>query len=95
MNDELFEWDDANIAHIAEHDVIPEEAEDVILGEPLDLGSEVVDGEERWSYVGETSQGRILRIVITLRGERMRVITAFEAPRYWKAFYLEQKAGLQ
>ena len=91
MNDELFDWDDANIDHIAEHDVEPEEAEEVILGDPLDAGFEVVDGEDRWSYVGETSEGRILRVAITLRGERMRVVTAYDAPTYWRTLYLEQQ----
>lgn len=37
MNDDLFDWDDANILHLAEHDVQPDEAEEVILGDPLDL----------------------------------------------------------
>jgi len=95
MNEELFEWDDGNIDHIAVHDVEPEEAEEVILGDPLDTGFDVVDGEERWSYIGETNDGRILRITITLRGKRMRVVTAFEPEKYWKVFYLEEKEGQQ
>jgi uncharacterized DUF497 family protein len=95
MNEDLFNWDDANIDHIAEHDVEPEEAEDVILGDPLDIGFDVVDGEERWSYIGETTDGRILRITITLRGKRMRVVTAFEPEKHWNVFYLEEKEGLQ
>jgi uncharacterized DUF497 family protein len=87
-----FDWDNANIAHIAAHDVTPEEAEEVILGSPLDIGFDVVDGEERWSYLGETNDGRILRVAITLRKKRMRVVTAFEPERHWKVFYLEEKA---
>ena len=89
-----FEWDSANVAHIAEHGVKPEEAEEVLLGDPIDFGFEVIDGEERWGYIGETNEGRILRVVITLRGERMRVVTAFEPEKHWIVFYLEQKAGL-
>ncbi|HZB87501.1 MAG TPA: BrnT family toxin [Terracidiphilus sp.] len=95
MNGELFDWDHANISHIAEHGVEPEEAEEVVLSDPLDVGLEVVNGEERWSYVGETSEGRFLRVVIALRGEHMRVVTAFEPSVYWKVFYFEQKGGLQ
>jgi hypothetical protein len=95
MNGELFDWDSANIGHIAEHDVEPDEAEQAILGEPLDVGYDVVNGEERWSYLGETNEGRILRVVITLRGEQIRVLTAFDASRYQKNFYVEQKAGLR
>jgi uncharacterized protein len=93
MEDSIFDWDNANIAHIAEHDVTPEEVEAVILGDPLDAGFEVVEGEERWSYLGETAEGRILRVVITLRGERMRVVTAFEPEKHWKVLYLEVKAA--
>ena len=66
----LFDWDDANIRHVAEHDVTPEEAEEVILGDPLMLGFDVVDGEDRWAHIGETNEGRILRVVITIRGRR-------------------------
>jgi uncharacterized DUF497 family protein len=95
MDDELFDWGDANILHLAEHDVTPEEAEEVILGDPLDIALEVIDGEERSSHLGETNEGRILQVVITFRGQRMRVVTAFEPDKQWKIFYLEQKAGLQ
>ncbi len=93
MNDELFDWDDANILHLAEHDVMPEEVEELILGEAIDAGFEVVDGEDRWAYIGETSSGRILRVVITLRGGRMRAVTGFEPERHWKLFYVEQRGG--
>ena len=95
MDHLLFDWDDANIGHIAEHEVEPEEAEEVVLGDSLDVGFDVVNGEERWSYLGETSGSRILRVVITMRGERIRVLTAFEPLKYQKNFYLEWKARLQ
>jgi hypothetical protein len=94
MNYALFDWDSANINHIVEHDVSPEEAEEAILNDPLDVGYDVVNGEERWSYLGETNEGMILRVVITMRGSRIRVLTAFEPSRYQQNFYLERKAGL-
>jgi hypothetical protein len=95
MDNSIFDWDSENVGHIAKHDVAPEEVEEVILGDPLDIGFDVVNGEERWSYLGETDDGRILWITITLRGKRMRVVTAFEPEKHWKAFYLEEMAGLQ
>jgi uncharacterized DUF497 family protein len=94
MSKPEFDWDNANITHIAEHNVIPQEAEEVLLGDPIDLGFEVNNGEDRWGYIGETNEGRILRVVITLREEGMRVVTAFEPEKHWIVFYLEQKAGL-
>jgi hypothetical protein len=38
VNDELFDWDDANINHIAEHGVSPDEAEEVIRRDTLEMG---------------------------------------------------------
>ena len=92
MNDSLFDWDSANIGHIAEHDVTPEEAEEVILGNPLEIGFDIsADGEHRWSYVGETGRGQVLQVVVTRRGEKIRIVTAFEPTRRDKLFYLKTK----
>ena len=33
-----FEWDEANIGHLARHSVLSEEAEQVILNDPVDAG---------------------------------------------------------
>ncbi len=96
MDDELFEWDDANILHLAEHDVSPEEAEEVILGDPFEMDYDKSElGEDRWSYLGETSQGKILQVVITMRGGRVRATTAFEPIRRFKQLYLAFKAEQQ
>ena len=91
-----FDWDNANVSHIAKHDVIPQEAEEVLCSDPLEMGFEVTEqGEERWSYLGETALSRLLYLVITLRGERIRVVTAFDAEKQEKQFYLKTKAGMQ
>lgn len=63
----MFDWDEANIAHIAEHDVLPHEAEEVIDNQPLYLDHSVEDGEERYREMGETLTGRVLVVVSTLR----------------------------
>jgi len=95
MDDEIFDWDEANILHLAEHDVAPEEAEEVLLGDPVEMGYDKSDlGEDRWSYLGETLQGRILQVVITPRGERSRVVTAFEPIKRFKQLYWKSKAEL-
>jgi len=52
-----FDWDEANIGHLARHSVLPEEAEQVILNDPVDLGMEIVEGEERYLSLGATVQG--------------------------------------
>jgi uncharacterized protein len=94
MDNLNFDWDDANISHIAEHDVTREEAEEALTGDPLEMNFEVgEDGEQRWSYLGETARSRLLYLVITLRGEKIRVVTA--PPKQDKQFYLKTKARLQ
>jgi len=72
---ELFDWDDANIAHIAEHDVLPTEAEEVIANKPVDVGYQTRNGEERLMQIGETLAGRMLVVVTTPRKGLLRVVT--------------------
>jgi uncharacterized DUF497 family protein len=95
MEEIKFDWDEGNTGHIAAHKVSQTEAEEVLVDDPLEMDFEITEeGEERWSYLGETARGRLLYIVITLRTEKVRVITAFDAPMRDKLFYLETKAGL-
>jgi uncharacterized DUF497 family protein len=86
-----FEWDNANISHVAEHDVEPEEAEQVILNRPVDLKSELHNGEERVPHIGETDAGRILVVVTTLVGEKVRVVTAWPANKNYRRYFLSMK----
>jgi uncharacterized DUF497 family protein len=92
-SDLAFEWDDANRDHIARHQVSPEEAEQVIDNDPLDLESEVVDGEQRFSSIGRTDHGRFLLVVTTLRHSRIRVVTAFPAPKGLVNLYVAYKGA--
>jgi len=89
----MFVWDDANLRHIAEHEVSSDEAEKVILNDPIDLGFEITNGEERFSQVGETFSGRVLLVVTRWRGDKIRVVTAYPAPKPLRMFYLNQKRG--
>jgi uncharacterized DUF497 family protein len=88
-----FDWDHANIGHIAIHQISPEEAEEVLLNDPLDVQFDPdANDEERWTYLGETNKGRIVNVVITLRDEKIRVVTAYEAEKADKQLYLQTKA---
>jgi uncharacterized DUF497 family protein len=90
----MFDGDRHNIAHIARHDVTPEEAEQVLLNNQSELGFQAEEsGEERIPFIGETITGRILRVVVTVRGERLRVVTAFESRKRNKQDYLAIRAG--
>ena len=68
-----FEWDDANIDHLAEHGVEPEEAEEVFADHPIIQRSR--DG--RFIAWGQTWAGRYLMVVFGRKpGHVVRVVTA-------------------
>ena len=69
-----FDWDEANI----------------ILHDPVDLGLEIVEGEERYLNLDATVQGRVL-VVTTWREDRVRVVTAFEAINRLIQFYYQER----
>jgi len=72
--------------------VLPQEAEQVILNDPLDFGLEIVEGEERYLNLGATVHGRVLLVVTTWREERVRVVTAFEPiKRLIQLYYKERE----
>jgi uncharacterized protein len=84
-----FDWDDKNRKHIAKHRVTPAEAEQAVLNDPIDLTLQVSDGEERIVQIGVTDKGRILLVVTTWRKEKIRVVTAYPAPKQLREFYLQ------
>jgi len=90
-----FDWDEANIIHIAAHDVSPQEAEEAYLSDPLYLDYDIEDGEVRHREIGETRVGRILVIVSTMRGDLVRIVTAYPAERPLRLAYLAFKESEQ
>ena len=86
-----FDWDDANVGHVAGHSVTPEEVEQVFANDPMDLDADVVDGEERYTGVGHTKRLRVLVLVWTMRGDATRPITAFDASERLAARYLTER----
>ena len=87
----MFLWDSANISHLAQHDVSPEEAEQVVTNNPVDLERQFRNGEIRIPHLGETATGRILVVIVTVREDLLRVVTAFPANRTLRKLYLTQK----
>ena len=88
----MFDWDDANIEHIQDHRIEPDEAEEALL-DPFSLGIATYNarGERRQGALGLTTIGRIRVVFVTLRHERPRVVTARDATRTEKRRY--QKRG--
>ena len=93
-----FDWDAANLDHIARHNVTREETEQAILGDPLDIEMQIAEdgsGEERLQHLGETAQGRI-PATDEQHGatEKVRVISAWDAPKALKLYYLAEMRRL-
>ena len=86
-----FDWDKANLSHIAAHGITPEEAEQVIFNRPIDLGTHLRDGEDRTAQLGETSAGKILHLISTMRETKIRIITAWPAKERSRRYFLSLK----
>lgn len=92
MADLTFDWDEENIAHLARHRIAPSEVEELFRNGPAIRGHEVIDGENRWTSVGATSSLRVLVLVFTVRNERIRAITGWDADRRTKKDFFAQTA---
>lgn len=74
-----FDWDAHNVGHIGRHGISPAEAEEVILGAPMEQGAEMRGGERRETFLGARAAGRLLMVVVTARKDKIRVVTAYPA----------------
>jgi uncharacterized protein len=85
-------WDTWNIAHIARHDVIPDEVEDVCHGQPVT--SETYKGRIR--VVGPTRSHRMLTVILAPTDEPgvYYPVTARPADRKERRSY-EQQRGMR
>ncbi|OGD92850.1 hypothetical protein A2697_05235 [Candidatus Curtissbacteria bacterium RIFCSPHIGHO2_01_FULL_41_44] len=73
-----FEWDEANIAHIARHNVTPEEAEQVFFDTDNALDEDIRHStiEKRFIIIGKTQNRRLLYQIFTRRGDKIRIISS-------------------
>jgi uncharacterized DUF497 family protein len=79
------------IGHLALRQILPLEAEQVILNRPIDLESELRNGENRVAQIGETEAGRVLIVISTMRTKKIRVVTAWPAKERLRRYFLSQK----
>jgi len=74
----MFEWDRNNLRKILAHGIKREEAEEAPRNEAIPIYQQDVAGEDRFVYYGETDAGRLLAVIFTERGDRIRVVTAYD-----------------
>jgi uncharacterized protein len=88
----MFEWDRNNLRKIRTHRIKREEAEQVLLNDPIPIYEQDVEGERRFVYYGETNAGRLLAVIVTERGESIRVVTAYDLDAGQRREYLKRRA---
>lgn len=87
----IFEWDAGNSTKNKDkHLVLPEESEEALRGDfIIPLGEQVVPivSEKRFAVLGATEDLRKLFIVFTMRGKRIRIISARPMSRTEREIY--------
>lgn len=88
---EGFEWDAGNAHKNDKHAVSASEAEQVFFNQPLLVleDNQHSQVEVRFHALGLTHAGRLLHITFTLRGTRIRVISARDMHRKERSIYAQ------
>ena len=86
-----FDWDASNLSHLARHGISREEFEQAMTHDPLFLDLDDGSGEERWYALGATDRLRVLFLVFTFRGVRLRPITGWNAGKRMREAYFQSK----
>lgn len=79
-----FEWDKGNIGKNKKHKVEDKEAEEVFFDENKVTFRDIIhstEDEERLRIIGKTKKSRLLFIVFTKRGEKIRIVSARDINR--------------
>ncbi|MBI5388499.1 MAG: BrnT family toxin [Verrucomicrobia bacterium] len=88
-----FEWDAGNETKRAtKHHVSPAEAEEVFRNQPLVvLGDpQHSEAEQRFCTWGKSNAERLLQVAFTMRGDRIRVISARPMSRKERSIYAQK-----
>ena len=90
-----FDWDDGNSAKSwKKHSVRPSECEELFGERPLLISADFAHSAEepRHFALGQTRAGRQLFVVFTIRGRRLRVISARDMSRKERSAYEKARA---
>ena len=87
----MFDWDRNNLRKIRAHRIRREEAEQTLVNDPIPICEQDVEDERRFVYYGETNAGRLLAVIVTERGERIRVVTAYDLDAGQRREYFKRR----
>lgn len=87
-----FEWDAGNTTKsLLKHSVSNQEAEDAFFNFNIILKDQRHSGSEnRLGMYGQTNSGKILFVAFTIRGQRVRIISARPADKKERKLYEEK-----
>ena len=86
-----FDWDRHNEKHLKLHRVLPQEFQQVLANNPLDLEYQTERGEERFKSLGVTNEGRPLIVVWTIREGKIRAVTAYPAGKSYEKLHRDAR----
>lgn len=88
---EGFQWDEGNASKSSAKHVSWTEAEQVFMNRPVVITGDVAHSgrEARRFCFGHTNEGRLLTVVFTVRGKRLRVISARPMSRRERTGYVQ------
>ncbi|CAN5138988.1 BrnT family toxin [soil metagenome] len=88
-----FEWDKGNKdKNLEKHRVTNREAEEIFNNQPVVILEDQTHStkiEKRYQIIGATNKKRVLNIIITIREDKVRIISARDANRKEKEKYEE------
>jgi uncharacterized DUF497 family protein len=87
-----FNWDRGNIGKNRKHKVEDVESEEAFFDEHKVVLKDALHSkdEPRWILLGKTQKGRLLYIVFTQRGDKIRIISARNVNRREVPLYEEK-----
>jgi|SRR3989338_1728537 len=74
-----FEWNEGNIdKNLKKHGISIIEAEEIFLDEHLKVETDIKHSESEQRYIafGKTQKARVLFIIFTIRGDKVRIISS-------------------
>ena len=89
--DAVFDWDENNLRKIRAHRIRRADVEQALSNGPILIYEQNVGEESRFVYYGETDVGRLLAVVLTEQGERIRVVTAYKLDAGQKRDYFARR----
>jgi uncharacterized DUF497 family protein len=87
----VFEWDRHNLRKIRAHRLTRAEVEDALSRDPILVYEQDAQDEIRYVYYSETPGKRMIAVVLTERGNKIRVITAYDLEAGQKQEYMTRR----